>query len=62
MIDYGPARHSHTPAELADFAILRDRQRAEPDDSAPIMRTLYQEDGSKVREPMPWRDAMELDR
>lgn len=61
MIEYGPARHSHTPAELADFAVLRARHRACPDD-LPIMRTMYQEDGTKVREPMPWRDAMELDR
>lgn len=56
------AGHHHTPAELADLRVIRDRTLgALADDVAPIIRTRYEDDGRKVREPMPWREAMELE-
>ena len=51
--------HPFSPAELSDLVTLHERERG-PDD-LPIMRTMYHEDGTSEREPLPWRDAIELD-
>lgn len=54
--------HHLTPAELARLRSVAARESvAAVTDHLPMMRTRYEDTGERITEPMPWREAIELE-